>query len=344
MRAEQLIIVRDVHERHNTIGRKDIFITNMEEDETIESLYRLTKGFRNPSDKIDLAHVAPYDRVVVVPDLYPDMPLVLGEYVENLSPPKRYSGICRCGTVVTSDGFAVYCPNPRCSLTIYARLKRLAETVFFDPDATPNDVEFDISFNMMTSSQLSDLQTLHQPFLPIIHGQFWGDPGGSVESLLLSGRYGEISLATFLVKPLFQDFIDMVYPQYAGESVVYKSFHRFFVNMDEITEHRDVTNGRQNHLIAKFLYALGIDSLKSHHIPALLHHEQMLGLEYAPFLSYVFALTRTSELVNQVGLHPLEAQAIVQEVRMRRDELRDIFAYYSNDHLDIDNCFDFKSH
>jgi hypothetical protein len=59
-------------------------------------------------------------------------------------------------------------------------------------------------------------------------------------------------------------------------------------------------------------------------------YEHMNGVGEDPVLSYIYLMTRPNEMVRELGIHPLEAQGIYQEVNHRRYELHDIFAAYSS--------------
>jgi hypothetical protein len=327
-----VVHVRDVIEKNDCAGKKHICITASEEQAYVQ--YRLTPAWMPPHIKLGLASVAPLDTVRVVIDPIQRGAIVIGDYVENLTDYWNRTPVCRCETLMVSDGFDVYCPNPECALTIATRLERLGTTSFFRSESMASDLT-EGYFDHQGIAIFDDVNYC-RPFHPITQGLFWGEPGGSLEHILLTRNVGYISLATFLVPSLFEDFLGTIKP---FSPHFYTNITRFYGAMDEFVNRRDFTSVRQNQLIYEFIWSLGIESLSQENIFALTQYEKLLDQTVDPILCYAYVLTHPIEMIRELGLHHLEAAAIVQEISRRKHELFDIFYYYANNKADIQHSF-----
>jgi hypothetical protein len=230
----------------------------------------------------------------------------------------------------------VYCPNTECGLTTLAKIGRLADTVFFDTMYQYFDPEVEY---FKSGPEYGHNPNYQKPFSIITQGLFWGHPGGSVEHILLSGRFGSISLANFLVEPLYRELVDTLGPR-SLDSYLYMNIEQFFFDMVELVNRRDLTSIRQNMLMYGFLNALGIESLSHININKMMAYEREMSHMGEPMLMYAFMLTNPAEMVRELGIHHLEADAIFSEVRRRKTEFHDIFYHYTNNNMDVDNLFD----
>lgn len=328
------IHVQEVIERNNCAGKKSFHLTATEDAHAVQSQFRLTPAYMPARDKLLLATVSAMDRVKVALDhMHGDL-MVIGDYVDNFEDIWNREPLCRCQTLMVSDGFDIYCPNPTCALTIAARIDRLSSTNFFRSDMMSSDITEGF-FNREGVAIFDDVNYC-KPFLTINHGMFWGEPGGSIEHILLTRNVGHVSLATFLVQPLFEEFLGGIKTfSVAG----YNNICRFYGAMDEFVNRRDSSSQRQNQLIHEFIWSLGIEALSESHILALTRYEQVIDLTNDPMLFYAYVLTHQAELVREIGMHRLEALAVLSEVARRKHELFDIFYHYSNSKSDIEQCF-----
>mgnify|MGYP003387235450 CR=1 FL=1 len=331
------IYVKEVIEKNNCAGKKYICVTAMDTDEIISSRFLLTPAYMPPDYKLTIASVSPMDKVKVVYDTHQTSPIIIGEYIDNLSDVKNREPLCRCGTLMVSDGFDIYCPNDRCALTLATRIERLAETNFFKP----KQFNFQGEKELFDHHDISVTESLYyqKPFLVIQNGIFWGEPGGSLENVLLKQKMGDISLATFLIQPLFEEFIQERYSLDTFENTAGGNIFNFYSEMDEFINRRDYDCERQNKLIYEFLWCLGIESLSEHHIQKILDYERFLDNSIDPMLVYAYLLTHPKQLIDEIGVHPLEAFAILKEISLRRYEFFDIFSYYVRNQEDISIVF-----
>ena len=326
------IQVRDVIEKNDCAGKKYIYVTAMESDELISSKFRLTSAYMPAHEKLAIASVAPMDKVSVLYDYKPSNPLMVGEYFDNLEDISKRDPLCKCGSLMVSDGFDVYCPNDCCALTLATRFERLAETSFFLNIEFEEGVELQW-FNHHDIS-ITDQMYLEKPFMSIQHGLFWGEPGGSLEHTLLTKAPRNLSLATFLVKPLFEDFIEY------RQTKISKNILNFYGEMDDLINRRDLDSLRQNKLLFEFLWSLGIESLSEDHIRSLINYEKILGNTSDPMVFYAYVFTHPKELIEELGIHYLEASAIYREISRRKYEFCDIFSHYALNEDDVDASFD----
>lgn len=335
---EKRITVREVIEQNDCSGKKHIFVTAIEEDESAVSRFRLTRAYMFPHEKILLASVCPADVVTVVYDYFALDPTLAGEFVSIHSDIGNRDPLCRCGFEMISDGMEIYCPNKHCALTLATRIRRLASTQFtqqemgyFDP--VTGEEKISISINQPVS--------YYQPFLPISQGIFWGQPGGSLEQIILN-RYDlfkDLSLANFLIEPLFRELLENILPLDVNDNHAYLRIEYFYSTMEELTKDRDHNSHHQQMFIYAFMSCLGIESLSSDHIKLMMHYEQNVSGVWTPLLSYAYLLTHPGELVSELGLHPAEATAIVREVNRRSYELSDIFYHYTDKNTDVLETF-----
>ncbi len=325
MNDRHKITVRDVFERHDCSGKKTVDITALEEDEIVSSRFRLTKAYMFSHDKLMLGTVSPMDEAEVVIDEFPSSPIVVGEYIGNYSDVNTRHPICRCGEPLISDGFDIYCTNDQCGLTLHSKLERLGSTEFFS---------FQLSglhgYDKDTVIITDDPGFTH-PFNLLLKPQLWGEGIGSLEAALLKKKPCNISLATFLVEPLFADFIDCINPlQPWLDKTMFQNISHFFGSMDEIIARRDYSNARQNKLIKEFIWSLGIEALKEDVINTMVTYEQSLGWMEDVMVPYAYMLSHPKEMVKELGLHPLEATSITAEFKRRKYEFIDIFSHYSS--------------
>lgn len=335
---EKQITVREVIEQNDCSGKKHIFVTAIEEDESAVSRFRLTRAYMFPHEKILLASVCPTDVVTVAYDYFPLDPTLAGEFTGIHSDIGNRDPLCRCGIEIMSDGMEIYCPNKHCALTLSTRIRRLATTQFtqqemcyFDPQTGEEKVS--ISINQPVS--------YYQPFQHIAQGIFWGHPGGSLEQIILNkyNLFKNLSLANFLIEPLFRELLESILPLDANDNNAYLRIEYFYSSMEEFVNNRDYNSHHQQLLIHAFMSCLGIESLSDDHIKLMMDYEQNIGGVWTPLLSYAFLLTHPRELVTELGLHPAEATAIVGEVNRRSYELSDIFYHYTNKNHDVLETF-----
>ena len=344
---DKIIEVDEVIEKNGCDGKKLFYITALEEkDELIHSKFRLTRAYMPAEHKLLLARVSPMDRVKVVSDHRHGELTVIGEYVDNYSDINNRESVCRCQTKLISDGFDIYCPNEECGLTIAARLERLANTAFAEPDVLRlNEVTGDLGYTVA----LGEVPTFYRPFSIIQQGLFWGWPGGSLEHILLTKMIRIPStISTFLVEPLFMILLEELHNRitdagsYFPEDL-YGPIYQFYRDMDEFVNRRQIDSDRQNMLIRSFLWSLGIEKLKPEYISALVNYEieyeRNVGDVSDPILPYAYILTHPDELARELNLHRLEARAIVREIYLRRWEMRDIFWHYAQNKDDVELCF-----
>jgi len=296
----------------------------MEEDELVASRFRLTNGYMLPHEKLMLGTVSPMDDVIVVVDEHLSNPMVLGEYVDNLSDISNREPICRCGSPLVSDGFDIYCPNDQCGLTLLSRLERLGKTPFFQ--VNPRELQFTDEEHLVFSA---DPNYAH-PFSIILQPRLWGEAVGTLEHVLLHKKPCSISLATFLVEPLFRSFIDCVSSSFVNyENLHFTTIANFYGHMDELTQRRNYESPIQNRLIREFIWSLGIESLQMDVIERLVVYEKSTGWMEDVMVPYAYLLSHPRELHKELGVHPLEARAIGMEFRRRKYEFADIFVHYS---------------
>jgi len=329
----------DVIERNDCAGKKSFFVTAQASDETISSLFSMHPAYMPPENKLALASVASMDRLRVNYARYSQNILYNGSYIvfdgnffENLSDTRNRDPVCRCDTRMVSDGFDVHCPNLQCPLTLTARIERLGNTEFFDMESVLSDPEL-----CRTGVIPSEATAYSHPFMFVTQGLFWGEPGGSVENILLRNRVDPPSIATFLVPPLFEDFLENpTIPSHMAQMAA-TGAERFYGWMNETINRRDPLSPTQNKLWSAFLWSLGIETLKP------VFFENLFNFEYTvamgdPAVVYASLLTKTRSLV-EIGFHPVEASTLVNEVRKRAHELHDIFYHWAINKDDITRSF-----
>jgi hypothetical protein len=261
----------------------------------------------------------------------------VGYYIANHSDIRNRTPLCRCQTVLVSDGFDIHCPNPDCPLTILARLQRLGITVF--NDGTEETFDHETGLVRMMSVRIDGFSDVTRPFAPILQGLFWGHPGGSLEHILMHTLKHVPLNSYFLVKPLFLEFTESVLPRTGYAQQHFDGFLQFYADMEELVSRRDVGSHRQNMLMQGFLRSLALEKLTPYLISKMMEYEARLADSRESMLAYAYLLTNSHELVQELDLYPLEAHAVVREVYSRRFELSDIFFYYSQQNEDVPNLF-----
>jgi hypothetical protein len=334
-----VIEVLDVIERNDCASKKSFYVTTRASDETINSLYRISPAWMPPETKLALATVSPMDKVVVHRGILAENLLHNGGFVvfdgdfdQNLSDTHNRDAVCRCGTPLVSDGFDIHCPNLNCPMTLAARLDRLGNTEFFDFESVTSSGELiEIGFG-------PDEQTSYaQPFMCVTQGLFWGVPGGSVEELLLRRGMDLPNIATFLVEPLFAQFLDSLPSNNYMVQMGIAGAQRFYAWMTETINRRDYYSISQNRLIQAFLWSIGIEALKPIFFDRLMAAEMDMALN-DPAVSFAAILTNQRTLIG-LDFHPVEAAAIVREVHHRRYEIHDIFYHYALNKADVTRSF-----
>lgn len=328
------IHVDSVIETNNCAGKKYFKVTALEDKHHVKSQFRLTPVYMMPHDKLFLASVAPSDELEVVMDHHQGDLMVIGEFVTKRSPHLHHEALCRCKTALVSDGFDVYCPNQNCPLTLAARLERLDQTIFFRSETLPLDLQ--CGFLDAHGVGIFDDIKYCRPFHGISNPRVWGLGHQNLTSLLFDQRFGDISLATFLVPSLFEELTQELRGM---DRYVYQNILRFYGEMDELVNRRDTESQKQQLLINGFLWSLGIESLHEEQIVRMASYARHIDDSLDPITVYAYILTHSTEMTQELGFHRLEALSILSEVHRRNHELFDIFAYYANSGLDVANCF-----
>lgn len=320
--------VREVIEENNCAGKKTFYIVVGEDDETNKYKFVMDKNYRLPFDKLYLAAVAPDDIVEII--AYDRMygGDVYGEFTSIVSMNGLRIARCKCNSTLASDGFDVYCPNDQCGLTLASRIRRLGGMEFFE-DNLIFDYLSEVNDNYFISKFLSDDPHLRQPFSLVCDPRLWGINYKNLEDALLDKRT-TVNLATFVVEPLFREFIESNYFHNNGYSLEFKNISRFYDNMHALQTSRNCNNEEQNLFMKKFIWSLGIESLTQKHVEKLLVYEMTMEFPDSAFVPYAVVLTSIKEMVDSLGFYHLEAEAIAREVYRRRYEFYDIFSAYSN--------------
>lgn len=315
----QRIVVRQIMEWHDCTGKKFIDVTTMGPDELICSRFRLTSVFMLPQEKLRLSCIAPMDEVGVVVSDYTPHPLVVGEVVTTFMNVDDRVAVCRCGASLISDGNDIFCPNKDCGLTLFARLQRLASTTFLS--YYDHNEEYGGFFSEEPAST--------NPFSIILQPKMWGEAIHPVEEMLLYHKHGHVSLATFLIAPLFTSFLDSIQSPLSYNDVALQGVGDFFGRMEELIQRRDYSLPWQDRLLKSFIWSLGIESLNEDVIDRMILFEKNMGLLAEVMVSYRHLLANPNELIRELRVHPLEAHAINREFHNRRYEFEDIFKHYT---------------
>lgn len=326
------IIVGDVYDFHDCNGRKFIDITDLERSDFVKHRFRMTSSQMLPFQKLMLSSVLPGDEVIVTTNIYNDNSIMVGEYIDNLSNIHNRMATCRCGSGLLSDGFDVYCPNVDCGITLATRLERLGTTTFFPHNVLCYDSETRDDFIY------SGLGYDSTPFKVILDPKFWGYEFENIDTILIKFNKLKVSLSTFLIEPLFTDFIDCVKPAIAYNPYGLQGVGYFFGYMSELINRRDYSSESQNTLIKNFIWSLGIQSLRQDTITKMLVYETGMGAYDQVLLPYLHLLTNPDEMVRELQIHRMEAMVICNEVAKRRYELCDIFSHYCGREL-VDRFF-----
>lgn len=317
------IIVGEVFDYHDCRGKKTVEVTDSEYSHPVPTRFRMTSNYMLPFYKTMLSCVLPHDYVNIVTLPSSENALLIGEYIDNLSDVEKRDQHCKCGSVLVTDGFDVYCPNTLCHLTILARMERLANTIFFPIDIPPYDVETKEYF------QFTGIEYSSTPFKHILDSRLWGYQFESLDTILLNIKV-DVSLATFLVEPLFIDLLDNLKTPLAYNNKILQAVGYLFGYMNELVNRRDYSSRFQNSLIMNFIWSLGIHSLRPETITEMLKYETGVGYSVDPISPYVYLLTKPEMMQRELRLSPIESQLIYQEVFNRRHELYDIFSHYSS--------------
>jgi hypothetical protein len=203
-------------------------------------------------------------------------------------------------------------------MTLTTRLRRLANTEFFRH--RPYNKTF-------CGYLVGDINHNH-PFRGLIDPQFWTGYHQSLESTVM-GIKQPISLATFMIESEFRDFIDSSYQINVYKEAELEQISHFYRAMETFSSQRDQLSETQNYFAHEFLWSLGLESVTDIIIDRLLSYE-MCHEPSNPLVAYSYALTHPYAFAKEMGLHYLEAEAILQEVTKRKHELFDIFACYTS--------------
>lgn len=333
------ITVRDVHDFNNKAGKKNIYVTSLEDDELIKSQFSMTMAFMFPDQKLFLSTVSPEDTVSVVLDSCLSNPLLLGEFNDILSENDFHSRepICQCFTPLVTDGFDVYCPNQYCGLTLHSRIENLATCSMF----TKNSLSYIQNYISPTEDPymvINDDPDIDKPFSLLLDRKFWNIGPKPLESFLLDkSKNLTIDMSTFLIDTEFSSFIDSHVTHYSMSNRSFMNVSRFFDDMNELVNRRDFSSARQNKLILQFMNCLGIESLSREILIQLFNYEQCME-QPDPLLPYFYSITHPKHMIDELGIHPLEAKAIYSEVVRRKYEFHDICLAYTS-HDVASDCF-----
>lgn len=336
------IIVTSVKEYNDCAGKKIVEVSSQASDELIPTCFFMTHRYLPPHDKLLLSTVAPGDRVVINPDELRGNLFMSGSFVSIVDTHHDREPICRCGHHLTSDGFGVYCPDPDCPLSLMARLHRLADTPFMKfapPLEHPENYFQDSSYVngvQYVAPLLHDIPRFDKPFRMVIDPAMWGKPHFKIDDVLLVRDYGHVSMASFLVEDLFRDFLDSVVPATTTHDPRWGLLGEFYGLVSEAIHRRVVDDYRQDHVIKCFIWALGIQALSGDVINQMCFYEKSLGLGDEVLLVYAYLLSHPQQMIQDLGIHSLEATAIKNEFDRRRPEMMDIF----RPHLSAENMRD----
>jgi hypothetical protein len=335
------ILVRDVHDFNNTSGKKFLTVTSLEDDELIKSQFSMSMAYMFPDQKLFLSTVSPEDTVSVILNTSSFNPLLVGEFTDIISENDIHSRepMCKCISPLMTDGFDIYCTNQQCGLTLYSRFSNLANTSMFSRDSL-SDIANYIPPGEDPYMVVNDNPDLDKPFSLLMDPRFWNTGGKSIEDFLLNKtKTPFIDLSTFLIESEFSSFLDSFVNNYSQNSYAFRNLRRFYDDMNELVQRRDDTSRRQNKLIVQFINSLGISSLSPEIVSQLLQYERCLGYTQDPLMSYFYMMTHPNQMINELGIHKLEAEAIYREVYSRKYELYDICLAYTN-HETAESCFD----
>ena len=322
------ITVKDVQEVHNCAGVKHILVYPEDSPSPVKYAFKMYTGYMPVEHKLCLSTVDIGDVVEVntAEDFF--NPNVVGEFYNITNSTYNRLAKCRCGSSVLSDGYKVYCSNTYCPMTIAARISRLATTPFFSQEVLE---ETSLFLNDKNNPFLiTGLDTNYdKPFALLLDTKFWGIHNTDLSQVLLKHRH-ILTNATFLISSEFKDFIDSTWFSTYPDHFEFRPISKFYDEMAEFIHRRDYTSPRQNRLIREFIWSLGIEALTLPMVDSLVKHETLVDMVDDPILAYVLCLTSRGQLIHELGLHPLEADGVYQEVVSRRYEFFDIFAEYSD--------------
>lgn len=338
----QQITVRNVTEKHDCAGRKYIYITSQSRDETVPSQFELNPRWMFPHEKLLLATVAPEDCVTIENEGFSGNFLVWGKYVQNHSDVGTRDPVCRCGSPLFSDGYHIYCPNVNCPLTFMARLERLAKTNLIAEQYTQCQMMDRYNRPHFVTADYPELY----PFSELLQSKTWvadigtwyGIPPSLSDIIFKKASHHHLSMATFLTQQLFIDFLEYNDRFYESNDPFISGVRYFFGAMDELVNRRDFNSHTQNHLISKFMWSLGVESLTEDVIQKMLEVEMGIGIESEVMINYIFFLSHPRDMVQQLGIHPGLASEISREFLLRRHEMYDIFSTYCTSSV-MKDCF-----
>lgn len=317
----RIVIAREVIETNDISGRKHVDVVARADDEIVEAHYQLTPRYMIPYEKLMLATVSPEDEIFVEINSTGDpFDFIKGEYVGNHFDAHNRDPLCKCGSVLTSDGIDLYCPNRECGLTILARLNRLASCRFF------NNAQWSFSFDAMS---IDSGEFKEQPFAIILNAKTWNRKGWDIERIILDSSIQHVSLATFLVQDQFRAFIDANGSYLDGYDPESKSLHKFYEMMDQIIYKRDYDSIIQHNFIKNLLWSFSIPGLNEDIINQLIVAEHSMGLIDEVLLPYASYLSDSRAMQDDLGVDRLTADWISREFFIRRHEFFDIFTAYS---------------
>lgn len=332
------IEVHSVIEENTCSGKKHIYITPVDSPHGTCVKFALPNVYMPAEHKLLLASVQPGDTVnILLEDNLSDLSIV-GLFTDVKYDQEPPQARCRCGSILASDGFDIYCLNEQCGLTLATRLKRLAQRKFF-MDAFSNNDPLYVDRPKDLSSVGFGLESADMyPFSLILDPKFWGAHYRNLEEALLDRR-PYLGVSTFLIEDDFRAFIEHQWFTSFSSSYEFCRVGMFYDDMRDFITKRDYANTRQNNLIREFIWGLGIESITPRILNDLVSHEIMTEFDSEPVFYYIYTLLNTRVLQNEIGLHPLEVSAIQREIRMRPYEMYDIFSAYTNDTFAVKQLF-----
>lgn len=317
----RVVTAIEVIEENDISGQKYIQVVGRESDELVAVNYHLTSRYMIPYEKLMLTTVSPEDQIMVeINEFLNPTDLVIGEYIGNMFDAQDRLPLCRCGTLITTDGNDIFCPNRKCGLTILSRLKRLASCRFFSAEKW----NFSMGGLVHDSSEF-----VEKPFSIILDSKLWSWTNWPIERVLFDPNGPHISMATFLVMSQFQSFIDATGSSIDPFDPAYKSLSKFYEVMDRVVFGRDYESDIQNNFIKQLLWSFSIPGLSEDIINKMVIAETSFGLIDEVLLPYANYLTNSRALQDDLGVERITADWICREVFMRRHEFFDIFTAYS---------------
>lgn len=332
-----IITIRSITERHDCAGKKTIVIQADEPDSLYAPAYQMSPYLMLPHDRLVLSTMAPTDQVKVDQEVASGHLLdVVGTITEPLFDWHTRDAVCTCHAHLITDGFDLYCPNPTCSLTIAAQLRRLSETRFYTDELWAYD---SVIYPGQSYSVIQDA-AWYQPFVSLVEPRFWNRVHTNLETMLTDRKFATVGIENFLVPDQFEQWVEDVYPYTPFQNTVdYRAIVHLFDDLYAIHKTRDGNSPRQHYLLQQFLVSLGIESLT---LPTA-HHLVSYALSQPQALSaygcLAFLMSRAEEMIGTLHVHPLEARNIETEMFRRKFSFYDIFSGMSS-FDDISYAFD----